>query len=225
MNWKKLAWEQAILLEQQREEIAMLKAKIARLKKNSSTSSKPPSSDIVKPTKDKDRRRKHKIGAQQGHKQNLRQPIAPELVDEIVKLEFTHCPDCGHKLDLDKVEPKTFQQIELVEKPFIVTEFQQHQYWCEKCQCYHDAPLPPEVKRSGLFGKNLIALTGYLKGRCHMSFTTMQDFFADAFGIRVSTGFLTKQIRKASEALKKSYEQLVEQLPKQNVNISIGFGG
>ena len=76
---------------------AQLKAaleKIALLEKSSSNSSKPPSSDIVKPPKPKDKeRRKRKIGAQKGHKQNLRQPIAPELVDEIVKLELTNCPD------------------------------------------------------------------------------------------------------------------------------------
>jgi transposase len=43
----------------------------------------------------------------------------------------------------------------------------------------------------------------------------MQDFYADAFGIKVSTGFLTKQVHKASEALKSSYDQLVTQLPKE----------
>ena len=43
--------------------------KIAILEKHSGNSSKPPSSDIVKPPKDKDRRRKkRKIGGQQGHK-------------------------------------------------------------------------------------------------------------------------------------------------------------
>ena len=76
MDWKKLALEQAILIEQLRDEIAMLKAKIATLEKNSKNSSKPPSSDIVKPPKPKDKeRRKRKIGAQKGHKQNLRQGV------------------------------------------------------------------------------------------------------------------------------------------------------
>jgi hypothetical protein len=87
------------LLKAALEEIERLKARIAQLEQNSANSSKPPSSDIVKPPhprKDKDRR-KRKIGAQKGHKQNLRPPIAPELVDKIVKLELTHChcPDCG----------------------------------------------------------------------------------------------------------------------------------
>ena len=114
------------LIAKQAKEIGELRAKVAEfealLKKNSGTSSKPPSSDIVKlpkpKSKDKDGKEiKRKIGAQPGHKQHLRTPIAPELVDEIVKLELTHCPDCGHTLSLDKIEPKKSQHIELVEKP------------------------------------------------------------------------------------------------------------
>ena len=51
------------------EDNAQLKERIAILEKHSGNSSKPPSSDIVKPPKDKDRRRKRrKIGAQKGHK-------------------------------------------------------------------------------------------------------------------------------------------------------------
>jgi transposase len=111
--------------------------------------------------------------------------------------------------------PKKYQQVELVEKSFVVTEYQQPQYWCEQCQRYHTAKLPAEVKRSGLFGKNLIAFTAFMKGRCHMSFTTIQDFFAEVVGIKVSTGFLTKQIRKASDALKKTYNDLVSQLREE----------
>ena len=50
-------------------------------------------------------------------------PIAPELIDEIVKLELTNCPDCQQQLDLVDSETKTFQQITLVEKPIVVTEY------------------------------------------------------------------------------------------------------
>jgi len=207
-------------LEQRVAELeALLKAaleKIAQLEKHSGNSSKPPSSDIVKPPKDKDRRRKNrKIGGQQGHKQNLRPPFTPDQIDQTVELQLESCPKCGGTLQPTGTEPKKHQQVELVDKPFIVTEYQQTEYWCEQCQCTHVAQLPTEVKRAGLFGKNLIAHTAYLKGRCHMSFKTMQDFYGDAFHLRVSTGFLTKQIRKASEALKTAYENLVEQLPKE----------
>ena len=165
--------------------IAALEAKIAALEKNSATSSKPPSSDLVKPPKQKDKRKKkRKIGAQKGHKQHLRQSF-----DE--------------------------NQVELVDKPFVVTEFQQLRYWCSHCQCFHTAQLPPDIAATGLFGPKLIALTTYLKGRGHMSYKTIQQLFADALSLKTSTGFLVKQVRKASEAMEIPYQELVDQLPHE----------
>jgi transposase len=42
----------------------------------------------------------------------------------------------------------------------------------------------------------------------------MQSLFAEAFGLKVSTGFLAKQAHKASAALKSPYERLAGQLPQ-----------
>jgi transposase len=205
-----------------KELVKQLQERIATLEKNSSNSSKPPSSDIVKPPKDKpavDPKTKQKIkrkqGAQKGHKQHLRQPLAPELIDEIIKLELTACPDCGHKLDLADAAPKITQQIELVEKPFFVTEYQQLMYWCKHCKCYHYVALPHDVEKAGLFGPNMTALTAYLKGRCHVSYRTLQEYFRDVIGVDVSTGFLVKQIKKTSTALTSPYEELEEFLKQQ----------
>ena len=49
MDWKRVVTEQATPIEKLRAEIVEIKAEIAILKKNSATSSKPLSSDIVKP--------------------------------------------------------------------------------------------------------------------------------------------------------------------------------
>jgi transposase len=202
------------------ERIAVLEAEVAAFKKNSANSSKPPSSDIVKPPKptpkgQKGKKIKRKKGAQHGHKRNLRKPIAPELIDEIIKLELTACPDCGHRLDLAKSETKTFQQVELVEKPFFVTEYRQLMYWCEHCRCHHYVALPDAAEKSGLFGPNMTALTAYLKGRCHVSYRTLKEYFHDVIGIDVSTGFLVKQVQKTTAALQSPYEELAEILKRQ----------
>jgi hypothetical protein len=53
-----------------------------------------------------------------------------------------------------------------------------------------------------------------MKSRCHMSYQTLQRFYADALSLKVSTGFLAKQIQKASEAVKGVYEGLVKEMPK-----------
>ena len=132
-----------------------------------------------------------------------------------MKLELSACPDCGHPVDLSKTAPKTFQQIELVEKPFTVTEYQQLVYWCEHCQCDHYVALPKEVEKAGLFGTNMTALTGYLKGKCHVSYRSLKDYFHDVMGIDISTGFLAKQIKKVSAALNPPYAELAEFLKQQ----------
>jgi transposase len=204
------------LLQAALEKIKRLEERIADLQKNSSNSSKPPSSDIVKPPKQQNvRRKKRKIGGQKGHKQHLREPFAEDQVDKTVELTLGACPDCGGELQSTSKPPKTHQQIELVAKPFIVTEYRQATYLCEQCGQFHIAPLPESVMKTGLFGQRLIALTGYLKGRGHMSYKTLQDFFADVMSIRVSTGFLAKQIRRTSESLKEAHVELLSQLPLQ----------
>jgi len=209
------------LLKAALEEIAMLKEWIACLekelaasKKNSSNSSKPPSSDIVKPPPQKNaERNKRKQGAQKGHPRHPRKPFEANQIDNVIELKLDACPTCGHTLTLSNEEPQTHQQVELVDKPFLVTEYRQHWYWCENCQCYHAAELPKEVEKAGLFGPKLIALTAYLKGRGHMSYTSLKDFFADALSITVSRGFLAKQVRKVTDSLAVPYTELLHQLP------------
>jgi Transposase IS66 family. len=203
------------LLKAALEEIARLKERIAVLEKNSSNSSKPPSSDIVKQPKTKPNGKKRKRGAQKGHKQHLRTPFDETKIDKSIELKLLACPTCGGKLIPSNEPPKKLQQVELVDKPFIVTEFRQVWYWCEHCQCLHAADLPKEVEKSGLFGPKLIALTAYLKGRGHMSYTTLKEFFGDALSISVSRGFLAKQVRKASDSLEIPYQKLADRLPHE----------
>jgi transposase len=221
---KRIAQLEALLeaavkeIERLKAENAELKSRIAILEKNSSNSSKPPSSDIVKPPKQPNggKWNKRKIGAQKGHKQHLRQPFPENQVDQIVELTLESCPVCNGELQAASGSVRAHQQIELVAKPYIVTEYRQSKYWCEECQHYHVAPIPSEIKKTGLFSGNLIALSAYLKGRCHLSYKTLQDFFADVMSIHVSTGFLAKQIRRSSEALKQAHDELVHRLPQEN---------
>jgi len=151
------------LLKAALEKIALLKRRIAVLEKNSGNSSKPPSSDIVKPPKGGvakgERGGKRNRGGQKGHPRYLREPFESAQVDTVVELTMNCCPDCGHELTPTAEPAKTCQRVELVAKPFVVTEYRQATYWCEQCQCFHTAELPTEVKKSGFFGPRLTALT------------------------------------------------------------------
>ena len=66
-----------------------LELQLAKAQKDSSTSSKAPSSDIVKPPKkNTDRRKKTQRGGQKGHERNLRKPLPPERVDKTTLYEI-----------------------------------------------------------------------------------------------------------------------------------------
>ena len=76
-------------IRQLRETVRLLQEELGRLKKHSGNSSKPPSSDIVKPAKpSRGRRKKRKRGGQPGHPKHTRLSFRPEYVDEVIEYEF-----------------------------------------------------------------------------------------------------------------------------------------
>ena len=220
MIWEKIAADRLKVIESQQKEIEALKhlvkelsEKIARLEKNSTNSSTPPSSDITKPPKKEGAEGvKRTPGAQKGHTKHERPLFPPEEVDNTIVHEVSRCPCCGSRLEMTKEQGETRQQIELVTKPYQITEHHYPVYWSEACQVYHTAPIA-EGDRN-LFGRKLTAVTAYLKGRGHMSYTTIQAVLEDIIGIKVSTGFLVNQIKQVSEALKEPYEKLAGQIPE-----------
>jgi hypothetical protein len=117
---EKLTKQVALLLERIRQleqENTMFKEKIAQLEKNSSNSSKPPSSDIVKPLKIiRQSSKKHHRGGQYGHTKFSRQPFEPHEVDKVIKYELKDKETIGLK-PLD--EWFVIQQIELPEKRWL----------------------------------------------------------------------------------------------------------
>ncbi len=194
--------------------IAAVVAELAKAKKNSSNSSKPPSSDLVKPPKParKDGQNRQR-GGQPGHKQHLRTDFPPEAIDEVVSYTLDCCPDCGGKLRLFERPADVLQQVEITATPTIVTEHQALAYWCRHCQELHCASLPEQVKTAGLFGPRLTALVAFMKGVCHASFSTIRKFLRDVAGMTVSRGYLVKVIAKVSASLAGAYAELSERLP------------
>jgi len=200
------------------ERIATLEAELAAARKNSSTSSKPPSSDIVKPKKParKDGKKRNR-GGQPGHEQHQRTPFPREAVNEFVSYTLDCCPECGGALILSRREPEVLQQVEIMGTPTIVTEHQGLAYWCAHCQKFHYAPLPEAVVKAGLFGPRLTALVAFMKGVCHASFSTIWKFLRDVAGVKISRGYLAKLIGKVSASLAKAYAELFERLPDEPV--------
>ena len=197
-------------------QVEQLTAQIARLLKNSATSSKPPSSDIVKPPKPPTPPGGGKIGGQPGHPRHQRQPFAPEQIDRVEKYTLNQCPGCGGELTAATVVPRVIQQIELVPRPVEVVEHQAGAYYCRRCRKVHYAPLPAVVERGGLIGPELTALIAYLKGVAHASFSTIRRFCHDVLKITISRSQLVKLINKATAAMDFAYQQLRTSLPAED---------
>src|SRR3954447_12633556 len=199
--------------------VAQLSQQLAAARKDSSTSSKPPSSDIVKPPKPpkpegQDRRR---IGGQPGHPKHGRAAFPPEAVNAGT---FDHrlalCPSCG--LDLHPtltIAPRVVQQVDVREVPLSIQEHRSHPGWCPHCRKLHEAPLPAGIARGGLVGPSLTTWIAYLKGACHASFSTVRKFLRDVVRVTISRGQLARIIAKVSRALERPYQELLDDLPGQ----------
>jgi len=194
--------------------IAELEAENARLKKNSTTSSKPPSSDIVKPPRPPvagGKRGKRRAGGQPHHPRHTRPAFPPEQVDKAWDYFWEATPPGWKALSRFRI----VQQVELVEKPYLVSEHRARLYENLRTGQVLAAPLPPEVRRAGLLGPRLTALIAYQKGACHMSVETIRRFLSDVFRLPISHGQVVKAVQKASAALEPGYEQLQKALPEQ----------
>jgi len=195
------------------EKIQRLEERIAQLGKNSSNSSKPPSSDIVKPLKILRRfGRKHKCGGQPGHSKFSRQPFEPQDVDEVIEYELKGKDAIGLR-PLD--EWLVIQQIRLPEKMYRIIEHRARKYLDPVTGKIHIAAIPDEIRKGGLFGADINAAVAFMKGSCHMSYTTIQQFFKELIRLEVSRGMLCKATQKVSLSLQPAYEQLTQRLPQE----------
>ena len=199
--------------------IQQLEEEVARLKKDSHNSSKPPSSDIVKPKQRTHQvsRKKRKRGGQVGHKKFSRQPFDPEQVDACFEYELTDKDAAG----LQPLEEWwVIQQIGLPDKMYKVIEHRARKYRDPVTGKIYVAPLPEAIRKGGLLGADMTAFVAFMKGTCHMSYTTIQQFFEQMMTLDISRGMLCKATRKASEALQSSYDELTDRLPDEpQVNV------
>ena len=199
------------------ERIEQLEQENARLKKNSSNSSKPPSSDIVKPPKGAGKnlkgKKKRKRGGQHGHPRHERKAFSPEEVT-VRHPEYT--------LDLDPVEWEpldqweTHHQLELKETPLDVHEYRARLYRNRLTGEIISACIPGHILAGGIAGPRLSAFVGFLKGRCHTSYTTIETLMDEVFGQRLCRGTLAKIVTsRVSPALAPAYDELLKLLPSE----------
>ena len=210
----------ATLIEQNaalHDQVANLVEQVAALSKNSSNSSKPPSSDIVKPPKRNNTNGPRRQGGQPGHKGITRPPFRPDQINHFRDLHPHACPRC-HDATLQPTGQVRIQQVaELRPDPLCITEYRVHGYRCSVCGKVVWAQLPPGVVEGQLFGPRLQGLMAYTKALLHASYTGMEEFCREVLDINVARSHLCNTIARVNKALAGPYEELAEHVPTEPV--------
>ncbi len=210
--------EQRQLIEELRREIEGLKLALAKAMKDSSNSSKSPSSDIVKPPKKGGSGRaagkKRKRGGQQGHQRKLRQPLPPERVDAAFVYEMTDAEVRERNLtptDLFEI----IQYVELLDMPIHVSEHRLRKYLTAAGETV--VTRVPELQGRPIFGPRMLAMIGWLKSRAHCSYTTIAAWMGDILQVPVCRGYLAKLCNGViSDSLADTHEELKAAISEQD---------
>jgi len=219
-----IASQQAEIASQQAE-IASLRARLAKLEeqlgKNSSNSSKPPSSDGPstpnKPAKRQKRRGKgRKQGGQPGHEGHHRALVPVDQVDRVVECRPPECGGCGHELGAeDDPTPLRHQVTEIPPVALEVTEYRLHRVACPRCTALTRADLPVGVPE-GAFGPRLSALVATLATKYRLSKRLLKQVFSDLLGLTISVGAISNIEHRVSEALAPAVEQARRYVQRQD---------
>lgn len=203
-------------LAAQMEEISTLKKRVeeleAKLNRNSSNSSQPPSSD--KPFKKRTGgEKKGKAGGKPGHSGHRQALLDPDTTKE-VKPEI--CSSCGSHDFPGLSIYYTHQFLELPEIKPKATHFVLYKGPCGCCGKLHKGVIPREY-RTG-FGPNLSAVIAEMAGNQGDSRSTVQSFCSSVLGFHISLGAIQKVIDRTSTALSSHYDAIADKAREAHVN-------
>jgi transposase len=208
-------------------QIARLEERIRRLeeqaRRDSRTSSKPPSTD---PPKTRQQRRaearakakelfgregERKAGGQPGHRGAGRELEPEDQVDEIVDHYPDVCGGCGREFAEDERRPgRRFGRHQVADLPpisVIVLEHRTHRLRCPACRAKTTAELPAGIGSSP-FGPSLQAAVVTLTARNRISRRDMSELARDLFGVSLSPGAVDAICQRTSQALAGPHLQL-----------------
>lgn len=212
--------DQAKQIAEAEKRIADLERQLALRQQNSTTSSKPPSSDgLAGRQRERGRRRKsrRKPGGQPGHPGHCRPLVPVEQVQEKVDVFPDACRHCHHALTargrVVTGEPRRHQVTELPPIDAYVIEYQCPHVVCPACGKTTQAPVPEEVE--GQFGPQLTALIAYLTVVCRLPRRLVQALLEGALHIPISVGSTQAAWEEASVAVAAPCEELEQALRHQ----------
>jgi len=218
-----------------RQENQKLQARLERLEerlnRNSTNSSRPPSSDPpqIKQNRPPQPPTGRKPGGQPGHEGHTRELLPLEQVDELIELDPKRCGGCGRKFKRRDVRrsrrsrtlrgrARRHQVTEIPEPQPHTTEWRMHAVECAdpECGAVTWAELPPEVPR-GRFGPRVQATVATLTGRYRSSRREAQVQIEELHGVKMSLGEVGAIERNVSTALARPVKEAQQYAQTQPV--------
>ncbi len=182
--------------------IAKLEARVAelekRLNKNSSNSSKPPSSDGLKRTQSlRSKTTGRKPGGQPGHPgRTLLQSASPDIT---VAVPLNECPECGADLSKQFVVGEEKRQVfDLPAITIRVTEYQAQRKVCLNCGRVVTAGFPAGVCAPVQYGPGMQSAMSYLNVRHVIPCERVGEVCQDLFGHRPSAGSVVQAVARCA---------------------------
>lgn len=223
--------EQAIAIEKLNSRILELEEKVEKLKVSrdldSSTSSKPPSGDILKKTENKQQDKlleseapKRKPGGQPGHLGKTRSGFG--RVDRYEILRPEDCLYCGQKAFATvavKIEKQSVAQ--LVERPIEIVEYQRQTCVCECCGNIQTASWSPDIVPGQDLGVRLQAFLGWVNNYAHMPYEKQQEMLWELGQIEIGLGTLVATNERITQAIEPSIIELSNWVKQTQPNIHV----
>ena len=213
---------QARQIKQLQAQNAALEARLEklehRLNKNSTNSSKPPSSDGLKKPKPKSRREKGKRnpGGQVGHEGDTLKMVS--CPDDVVVHPVTVCSQCRH--DLSTIPAERVVKRQVFDLPPIQMQVTEHRAETKACPCCgqrSQAAFPENVNAPVQYGPNVLAHAAYLNSYHLIPIARVREWFVDCVGQAVSEGTIERAVKQLAHAVAPSLDVIFERLTRSRV--------
>lgn len=191
-----------------------------RLNKNSTNSSKPPSSDGLNRAKRTNSLRPtntgRKPGGQPGHiGQTLHQSESPDIIETAA---LNTCPECGGDLTDQPVESVEKRQIfDLPDIKMLVTQYLAERKICPHCGTLVSAAFPCGVNAPVQYGPGMQSAMTYLNIRQLIPCARVAEVCQDLFGHRPSAGSVVLSVVRCAELLAPQVEETRATLSQSNL--------
>jgi transposase len=198
--------------------LSELSIKVEQLgvRKNSSNSSLPPSTDLQRKTRSLRTSSGRNPGGQPGHKgTTLKMTDNPEHIELIVP---SFCGVCAAALDASRAVMVGRRQV--VDIPPIEVETTEFQVYGITCGCGHHqvASFPSGVDNHVQYGPNIAALATYHNVYQYVPFKRLQDFFVHVCHLPLSMGTLENIVSRMAEKARPIWDGFRQSL-EQSKNV------